>query len=174
MITIRTLNRDEYRSAMSIRLSCFHEETGGLVDPPCTLDEVTLHWTTWMDAAEQDNDIRITIAAFDDDVMIAVAAASFSEETELGDIGIELNGLWVDSSYRGRGLSIRLISELIALFSDKDIKHVVVYNYRCAPSNKFYPHIGFSLLKSEIQTIDSIDFTVDIFYIKLDDLHLRV
>lgn len=171
METLRALRPDEYREAMSIQLACFSEETCGLAQADMTLDELTAGWTKWMSGAEENDDLRITIGAFDGGRMVAVAAASFAEET--GIKGIELNGLWVCASHRGRGLSVVLIDKLLDMFDGCDIEQVIVYNYHCAPSNTYYRHLGFSVLRTETQSIGAVQFAVDIFCASADALRQR-
>ncbi|WP_420852325.1 GNAT family N-acetyltransferase [Oceanirhabdus seepicola] len=66
---------------------------------------------------------------------------SFDEKGD-SENGIELNYLFVNEQYRGKGISLKLLSKLLSEFESKDFKELVIYNYNVSPSNQYYRKLG--------------------------------
>ena len=85
----------------------------------------------------ENNDIRRLYGAFDKGQMLGVAFASFVEDKDHPESGFELNGLWVYPQYRGRGVSMMLLTRLLDDFETLGADKVIVYNFHHSSSNAF-------------------------------------
>jgi len=104
-----------------------------------------------MNTAEENEDIRLLIGAFENDRMLGVAFGSFAESFDIPEKGIELNGLWVYPEHRNRGISLRMLNYLLDFYLAKGMETIVIYNPHYAPSNQFYQKFGAKVIKQEYQ-----------------------
>jgi len=113
MIEIRQLREREWRRAMELKIACWTEELAGKAANNLALAEQLGFWTDWMYGATDNHDIRVTLGAFENGVLLGVTAGSLAETTDIPVNGMELNGLWVNPEHRGRGVSLRLLLYLL-------------------------------------------------------------
>ena len=167
MITIRELTKDELRQAIELKILCWPEELAGKAEKTLELSEELKYWTKWKDTANNYNDVRILIGAFENDKMLGVAFASFAEIEDLPqNNGMELNGIWVYPQHRGRGISLRLILYILDYFKKLNKEKIVIYNFHYAPSNTFYRNFGATVVR-KVKQID-IKVLTDVFMVDID------
>lgn len=161
MITIRELTEQDMQEAMELKVMCWTEELAGIAENTLSVSKELDFWGNWMNSAQEHDDIRLLIGAFEDDKMLGVAFGSFAEEFDIPEKGIELNGLWVYPEHRGRGISLMLIVHLLDFYLGKSMEKIVIYNPHHAPSNRFYHKYGAQVVKKEYQMDGKLP--VDIF-----------
>lgn len=169
MIIIRDLTASDMQQAIELKVLCWTEELAGKAENTLSVSEELNSWLAWMNAAEENNDIRQLIGAFEDDKMLAVAIGSFAETNDIPDKGIELNGLWVYPEQRGRGISLKLITHLLDFYLEKGMKSMVIYNHHYASSNEFYKKFGAEVVAQVHQMSGKL--LIDIF--KVDMMLLK-
>nr|WP_291578855.1 GNAT family N-acetyltransferase [Clostridium sp. UBA6640] len=130
---------------------CWTEELAGKAENTLSLSKELDFWVDWMNAAKENNDIRLSIGAFEDDKMLGVAFSSFAESFDIPEKGIELNGLWVYPGQRNRGISLMMIIYTLDFYMTKGMEKIVVYNNHYAPSNQFYRKFGAQVTRQEYQ-----------------------
>jgi GNAT superfamily N-acetyltransferase len=161
MIKIRKLCFEDMKQAIEIKLLCWPEELNHYSESQLNFEEEFIFWTKWMEASEENNDVRLLYGAFDDNSMLGVAFGSFVESKDMPESGFELNGLWVSPGYRGQGISLKLLSTLLREFYKLGSRHIVIYNFHYAPSNSFYRKLGCQVIDTEYQLKEQVP--VDIF-----------
>ena len=172
MITIRNLCYADMEQAMSLKKLCWPEELAGLSDIPLDMEREFAFWTTWMNAALENNDVRILYGAFDGGEMLGVAFGSFVESKDAPESGFELNGLWVYPDHRGKGVSLRLLSALLNDFYALGARQMIIYNFHFSSSNSFYRKFGCQVIGTEYQTEDHTP--VDIFSCNIADMKSKI
>ena len=95
MIEIRKLTEADMKQAVELRILCWTEELAGKTENVLSPSEELNLWIEWINAAEENNDIRLLIGAFENDTMLGASFSSFAETFDIPEKGIELNGLWV-------------------------------------------------------------------------------
>ena len=170
MITIKHIENNNYEDAMRLKIDCWSDELAGIATNTLILANEMGRWKKWMDEASLYNDKRITLCAFDGDELVGVVAASFSDEDGIEN-AIELNGLWVNNLYRGKNISIILLSNIINEFKENNINKIIVYNLHTSPSNSYYRKLGFSVLRQVIQKVNDVSLEVDLFYTHIETLN---
>lgn len=165
MITIRELTEADMKEAIELRILCWTEELAGKAENDLLFSEELEFWIQWMNAAEENKDVRLLIGAFENDKMLGVAIGSFAEDYDIQEKGIELNGLWVYPDQRNRGLSLMLLNYLLEFYEKIGMEKMVVYNHHYSPSNTFYIKLGAKVIKQEYQMDDIL--LVDIFLIDI-------
>lgn len=151
MIKIRQLTEADMKQAVKLRILCWTEELASRAENDLSLSEELDEWLDWMHKAEENNDIRLLIGAFEKNKMLGVAFGSFAETIDIPEKGIELNGLWVYPDQRNRGVSLRLITYMLNFYLEKGMEKIVVYNPHYAPSNHFYRKFGAQVARQEHQ-----------------------
>ena len=121
-----------------------------------------------MYTATDNNDIRITVGAFEDDEFLGFIAGSIAETTDISNNGIECNGLFINPKHRRRGISLRLLIYLLDYFQNFGMEQIVIYNHRYAPSNNFYRKFGVEELRQDIQIAAGVEILVDVFIINIE------
>ena len=116
MITIRPLNATEIVDAMKLKIESWTEELAGKAENTLSFDEDIGYWSDWVVRATQVRDIRILIGAFDENVLVGVAAGSLADFADIAEDGIELNMLSVAKTHRGHGISVDLILYIVNFF----------------------------------------------------------
>ena len=144
---IRLLKESEYAEAIALKVSCFDEEVKYQVPYPSSEQEELDFMIEWMKSAEEYQDIRVLYGAFLDDVFIGFVGASIADESDARS-GIELNYLFVDEAYRGRGISYKLLQAILSHFKKDRFDEIVVYNYATSDSNKYYRHLGGEVIRT--------------------------
>ncbi len=172
MITIRKLLEQDMRQAMELKALCWTEELAGLADDPMNVPKQLRFWLDWMHTAQEHNDIRLLIGAFEDGNMLGVAFASLADDGDIPQQGIELNGLWVYPEYRGKGVSLRLIQYVLDFFSLLGMEQMVIYCFHHAPSNAFYKKFGAQVNRQEYQMDGRIP--VDVFLADIGQMKERI
>lgn len=166
---IRKLCQEDMLRAMELKVLCWTEELAGKAENTKNVAKEATFWTNWMNTPDEHNDIRLLLGAFDNSELLGVAFASFVENKDTPEGGIELNGLWVFPEHRGKGISVKLILEAINFFIPLGVNKLIVYNHHYAPSNAFYKKFGGSVIDTEYQMngkllVDIFEF--DIFNLK--------
>lgn len=168
---IRYLENDDIPLAMELKISCWTEELAGKAENTLKHENELKLWTDWMNTPDENNDIRLLLGAFEDSNMLGVAFASYVDSKDAPENGIELNGLWVFPQHRGKGVSLRLIIEILNYFIPLGVTRMEVYNAHYSPSNEFYKKFGGIVIDSEYQLDGKLP--VDIFEFDTSDLKVR-
>lgn len=171
-MNIRVLTDEEMKTSMSLKSSCWTEELAGKAENTMNAERELAFWLSWRDEAEEHDDIRLTIGAFDDDELLGVAFASKAETTDITENGIELNGLWVYEKHRGRGVSLKLLLYIFDVFEGVGMKDMVIYNHHYAPSNKFYTKFGASLMRQDRQSNGQL--LIDVFTVSIATMRHKI
>lgn len=166
MITIRNLTNDDMKEAIQLKVDCWTEELADKAENTLDYSKELEFWVNWMNSAEENEDIRLLIGAFEDSKMLGVAFASFAETEDIPEKGIELNGLWVYPKQRGRGVSLRLILRILDFFKIIGKEKIVIYNHHYCPSNKFYRKFGANVIRQDEQMDGKL--LVDVFMADID------
>ena len=145
MIKIRELTEADMQQAIELKVLCWTEELAGKAENTLSISKEIDSWVSWMNTAEENNDIRLLIGAFEDDKMLGVAFGSFAETDDIPEKGIELNGLWVYPDQRSKGISLKMVVYMLDFYLDKGMENMVIYNQHYAPSNGFYHKFGAQL-----------------------------
>lgn len=145
MIKIRELTEADMQQAIQLKVLCWTEELAGMAENTLSVSKELDSWVSWMNTAEENNDIRLLIGAFEDDKMLGVAFGSFAETDDIPEKGIELNGLWVYPDQRSKGISLKMIVYMLDFYLDKGMENMVIYNHHESPSNGFYRKFGAQL-----------------------------
>lgn len=169
---IRKLTNEDMPLAMELKISCWTEELAGKAENTLKLENELKFWKDWMNTPDEHNDIRLLLGAFEDQELLGVAFASFVNVKDVPEDGIELNGLWVFPQHRGRGVSLKLILEILNYFIPLGVPRMEVYNPHYAPSNEFYRKFGGIVIDSEYQMDGKLP--VDIFEFNAIDLKARL
>lgn len=166
MITIRNLTADDMKESIQLKVNCWTEELAGKAENTLNYSRELEFWVDWMNSAEENEDVRLLIGAFEDNKMLGVAFASFAETEDIPEKGIELNGLWVYPEQRGRGISIRLILHILDFFKSMGKEKIVIYNHHYCPSNNFYRKFGANVIRQDEQMSGKL--LVDVFIADID------
>lgn len=150
MIIIRELQDKDMLQAMELKALCWTEEIAGMSDNKLDIDREYSFWFDWMHTGVENDDVRTLFGAFEDDQMLGVAFASFSEKED-SMCGMELNGLWVYPNMRGRGISLMLMLKLLKYYEGLGLRDIIIYNYHNSPSNSYYRRFGAKVFKTELQ-----------------------
>lgn len=151
MIKIRQLTEVDMHHAIELKVLCWTEELAGKAENNLSISKELDDWIDWIHRAQENNDIRLMIGAFENNKMLGVAFASFAETFDIPEKGIELNGLWVYPDQRNRGISLMLIIYILNFYIEKGMEKIVVYNHHYAPSNQFYRKFGAQVARQEYQ-----------------------
>lgn len=161
MIEIRQLTEVDMKQAIELKILCWTEELAGKAENTLSIPNELEEWLDWMNTAQEHDDIRLLIGAFENDKMFGVAFGSFAETFDILEKGIELNGLWVYPEQRSRGISLIMIIYMLDFYLAKGMEKMVVYNHHYSPSNQFYRKFGAQVTKQEYQMDGAL--LVDIF-----------
>lgn len=161
MVLIRKLTLDDMHEAMELKALCWPEELAGLSSNRLNVENEYAFWTEWMQAQDENNDIRLLYGAFENEEMLGVAFGSFVESKDKPESGMELNGLWVYPRHRGKGISLILMDKLLNEFLEAGSRQIIVYNFQHSSSNSFYRKLGFKVIDMECQMVEKLP--VDIF-----------
>lgn len=162
MIEIRLLTEADLQEAVELKVLCWTEELAGRAENTLSVSKELEFWADWMRSAEEQNDIRLLIGAFENDKMLGVAFSSFAETSDILEKGIELNGLWVYPTERNRGASLMMMSYILDYYLELGMEMIVIYNLHYSPSNKFYRKFGASVARQESQMDGKL--LVDVFF----------
>lgn len=116
------------------------------------------------------DDIRLLYAAFVDDNMVGYISASLVEDDFDLDYEIEINGLFVRQDFRGKGIGIKLMQEMITAFKEKGYTSVILYNWKELDSNQFYRSLKGEVVKEEEQNCGGNLLATEIFGWQFDSL----
>lgn len=172
MINIRKLRNEDMAQAIGLKVQCWPEELAGLSELQLDLEKELAFWTKWMDAAQENNDVRLLYGAFEGGEMLGAAFGSFVESKDMPESGFELNGLWVDPQHRAKGASLRLLLALLDDFYELGARQILIYNFHFAPSNNYYRKFGCRVIGTEQQTKDNVP--VDIFSCDITEMKNRI
>lgn len=168
---IRKLNKEEYSQAIDLKIYSWDEEVAGTVTNPMIKEKELDFIIDWVNSAEKYDDIRLVYGAFDNEKFVGFAGASIAEESD-SENGIELNYLFVNEEYRGQGISLKLINELLIEFLPKGFKELIVYNYNLSPSNQYYRKLE-GKVKKQTSEMDG-KLLIDIFSFDAEKLNERL
>lgn len=169
---IRSLVYSDIPLAMELKITCWTEELSGKAENTLKLNDEVAFWTNWMNTPDENNDFRLLLGAFVKADLLGVAFASFVDSKDSPENGIELNGLWVFPQYRGNGISLKLILEILNYYIPLGVISMRVYNPHYAPSNEFYRKFGGTIINSEHQLDGKLP--IDIFEFNTLDLKNRL
>ncbi|MBN1777750.1 MAG: GNAT family N-acetyltransferase [Clostridiales bacterium] len=172
MIEIRPLSESNMEDAVDIKLACWTEELAGKAENTLSKDKQLAFWTEWMHTAQEHQDVRLLLGAFENERLLGVAFASLAEAEDISQNGIELNGLWVDAANRNRGISLRLLNYVFDFYRPHRIEKMVIYTPHYAPSNSYYQKFGATVVKQELQMNGKLPVDVMIAYV--DDMQMQV
>lgn len=144
---IRLLKETEYEKAIALKVSCFDEEVKHQVPYSSSEQEELDFMIDWMNSAEKYQDIRVLYGAFFEDAFVGFVGESIADESDAKS-GIEINYLFVDEAYRGRGVSYKLLQAILSHFKKDRFNEVVVYNYVPSDSNKYYRYLGGEVIRT--------------------------
>jgi GNAT superfamily N-acetyltransferase len=161
MIKIRQLTEVDMKQAIELKILCWTEELAGKAENTLAISNELEEWVEWMNTAQENDDIRLLIGAFENDKMLGVAFGSFAETFDIPEKGIELNGLWVYPEQRNKGISLMMIIYVLDFYMTKGMEKMVVYNHHYASSNQFYRKFGAQVTKQENQMGGAL--LVDVF-----------
>lgn len=164
---IRELRKEDFSQAIDLRITSFDEQLQGSVPNTMNKEDDLRSMIEWIDSAQQNNDVRLLYGAFENDIFLGFAGASIADESDSKN-GIELNYLFVKEEFRGKGISLKLISELLSEFSSKSFEEVVVYNFNIAASNKYYRKLGGKVI-NEISVMED-QLLIDVFSFDFEGL----
>ncbi len=177
MIEIKILNYDDMKEVMELKLLCWPEEIAGLSNIQLSYQEEFAFWTTWMNAEQENHDIRKLYGAFEHGKLLGVAFGSFVESKNVPEEGFELNGLWVYPQHRRKGIALQLILKLLDDFYELEANKIIIYNFHHAPSNQFYRKLGCEVIGTEYQTADKVPvdiFACDVVLMKQNIMQLQM
>ena len=140
---------------IQLRALCWPEELAGMSDNKLDIDKEYSFWIDWMHNGIENNDVRSLLGAFENDNLLGVVFASYSEKED-SYYGIELNGLWVYPDMRGRGISLMLMLMILNYYENLGLKEIIIYNYHNSSSNSFYKKFGAEVFKTEFQMDEQI------------------
>lgn len=166
MITIRNLTIYDMKEAIQLKVDCWTEELAGKAENTLSYIKELEFWIAWMSSAEENEDVRLLVGAFEDNKMLGVAFASFAEIEDIPEKGIELNGLWVYPEQRGRGISLKLITYILDFYKNIGKEKIVIYNHHYCPSNNFYKKFGANVIRQNEQMGGKL--LVDVFLANID------
>lgn len=166
MITIRNLTTNDMKEAIQLKVDCWTEELAGKVENTLDYSKELDFWVKWMSLAEENDDVRLLVGAFEEDKMLGVAFASFAETEDISEKGIELNGLWVYPEQRGRGISLKLIESILDFYKNIGKEKIVIYNHHYCPSNNFYRKFGADVIRQDEQMGGKL--IIDVFLADID------
>ncbi|MPN12124.1 hypothetical protein SDC9_159436 [bioreactor metagenome] len=172
MIEIRELTEMHMKEAIELRILCWTEELAGKAENTLSVEEELEMWIDWMNTAEENNDIRMLVGAFEGERMLGVAFCSFAETFDIPERGIELNGLWVYPDQRGRGISLIMMIYILDFYLAKGMESIVIYNHHYAPSNQFYHKFGAKVTRQEYQLDGSL--LIDVFLADMAEMKRKM
>lgn len=161
MIEIKQLTETDMYKAMYLKVLCWSEELAGRSEATLSFEKELEFWMNWMHTANEHDDIRLLIGAFENGELLGVAFGSLAEIEDIKENGIELNGLWVYPKHRNRGISLMLLVNLLDYFLKLKMKQIIIYNFHYSPSNTFYRKFGSHVLREEVQMKEKVP--VDVF-----------
>lgn len=166
MIEIRSLKTSDLKNVVELKKLCWTEELAGKAENTLVVEEELKFWTSWSTTAEENDDIRLLLGAFNGDDMLGVAIGSLAETSDIAEAGIELNGLWVYPQHRNKGISLMLLENLLDYYKGLNKKTMVIYNLHHSPSNTFYRKFGCKQVNQVTQMQGKL--LVDIFNIDIE------
>lgn len=169
---IRALKECELKEAVALRIISWTEELVGKAENNLTEAEEMAFWSNWMQSAEANNDVRLLLGAFDGDTLVGAAFASFADEEDIPENGIELNGLWVYPAYRNRGLSLQMLTQIIRYYQALGKTQMVAYNHHDCESNAFYRKFGGTVEKQLYQLEGKL--LIDVFVLPLEEMKTKI
>lgn len=172
MIEIRELTEMDMEEAIGLRSLCWTEELAGKAENTLSVEEELEMWVDWMNSAEENNDIRMLVGAFEGERMLGVAFSSFAEIFDIPERGVELNGLWVYPDQRGRGISLIMMVYILDFYLAKGMERIVIYNHHYAPSNQFYHKFGAKVHRQEYQLDGSL--LIDVFLADMEQMKRKM
>lgn len=178
MITFRNLTTNDMKEAIKLKVDCWTEELAGKAENTLDYSKELDFWVKWMSLAEENDDVRLLVGAFEEDKMLGVTFASFAETEDIFEKGIELNGLWVYQEQRGKGISLKLIAYILDFYKNIGKEKIVIYNHHYCPSNNFYRKFGADVIRQDVQMggkllIDVFLADIDIFKNNIEKLLLK-
>jgi len=172
MIKVRELTEMDMEEAIRLRSLCWTEELAGKAENTLLVEEELEMWIDWMNATEENNDIRMLVGAFEGEKLLGVAFSSFAETFDIPERGVELNGLWVYPDQRGRGISLIMMVYILDFYLAKGMESIVIYNHNYAPSNQFYHKLGAKVVRQEYQLNGSL--LIDVFLADIAQMKIKM
>lgn len=172
MITIRPLIESEIEDAMKLKIESWTEELAGKAENTLSLKEEIGYWSNWTARGMLVGDIRLLIGAFEEDLLVGIAAGSLADYEDISEYGIELNLLAVAKTHRGLGIAVQLILCIVDFYIPIGAQKIVIYNHHDAPSNSFYYRFGARILRVDMQ--ENGVLTIDVFIADILDFKKKL
>ena len=166
---IKVLPENDYKEAIKLKVHCATEEYAGLAPNELDVEKEYSNFKNWINSAGKYNDIRLVYGAYIDNNFAGVIGSSLIEDKDDISEGIEINYLFVEEKYRGKGVSLRLFKKIMDEFSKEGVTKITVFNYHHSPSNHYYLKLGGRVIDKEIQG-ETYKLPVDIFIFDLKKL----
>ncbi|MBO1265387.1 GNAT family N-acetyltransferase [Proteiniclasticum sp. SCR006] len=160
MMEVRPITSEELSSAIDLKVRCWQEELAGIMDHELSFAQELSFFAEWAESEKEYEDRRILLGAFQNGKLLGAAFGSFAE-LEDAENAMELNGLWVEEEYRGKGISLSLLKALIREYLDLGRDKMVVYSHHFAPSNQYYRKLHGEMIRQEKQLDGQL--LVDVF-----------
>ena len=159
-MNIRRLDEKTLKAAIQLKVKSWQEESAGRFDEPLDDREEYDFYRHWMQSEKAHQDRRLMLGVFDNEKLAATLFASFAE-VEDDPKAFEINGIFVEKSYRGRQLSLVLIREALIFYQALNKQNMIVYNHKYAPSNAFFHALGGRVIRQDNQLEGRL--VVDVF-----------
>ena len=134
---IKILPENDYIEAIKLKVHCATEEYAGLAPNELDVEKEYNFFKKWINSAEKYNDIRLVYGAYIDNNFAGVMGSSLVKGKDDISEGIEINYLFVEEKYRGKGVSLRLIKKTMDEYSKEGVTKITVYNYHHSPAESF-------------------------------------
>ena len=145
---IKRLNQETLKEAIKLKVDCFQEELAGKLTLSLNYEEEYAFYLDWMQKEKEHQDKRTLLGAFIDEVLVGTIFVSYAE-IEDDPRACEINGLFVDPSFRNKRIALTLMFEALSHYLDKE--NVMVYNHKYAPSNLFFKALGGKVYREDFQ-----------------------
>ena len=159
MITIKPLTTHTLHSAISLKVRAWQEELNGIFEHHLDEAEERVFYEHWASSGEAHQDRRVLLGAFEKGRLVGAVFASYAELDDHPN-AVELNGLWIEPTHQGQGLSKRLLSEALTPYTQEA---VVVYCHTHAKAYAYYLYLGGEVIKTLTQLDGNLHVSVFVF-----------
>jgi len=162
-LIIREVKPQEVLDTARIYIDCWQRDYREVVPEEMlnnmSLEQEAEECSQWLYGNE---DLTLLYVAMDDSKMAGYIAASPNTEHPL-EYEMEINGLFVERQYRGRGIGLRLMNYMMKELAKRGFAKVLLYNFKDTKSNGFYKSLGGRVVSQQIQRPGGREAVVDIF-----------
>jgi uncharacterized protein (DUF1800 family) len=79
MIRVRHLTENDMEKVFKIKLSCWTEALARKAENTLAMEKQLIFWANWMHTAQEHQDVRLLLGAFEAEQLLGVAFASFAD-----------------------------------------------------------------------------------------------